>query len=115
MRIAVAYEDGKVFHHFGSSKVFRLYEAEDGRITDVRTVENDAHGHDAVIEFLEPYSVDAVISGSVCAAGSRRMEGMGIKVYSGVKGDADAKVEELLAGRLLSDREKMSKSDIAIM
>lgn len=115
MRIAVAYENGKVFHHFGSSKVFKLYEAEDGRIVDSRTVENEAHGHDAVIEFLQPYSVDAVISGSVCAAGSRKMEGMGITVYSGVNGDADARVEELLCGKLLSDKEKMSRSDIVIM
>ena len=115
MRIAVSYDEGEVSRHFGSSDRLKLYETDDKDVVDTRIIENPARGHDAVIDVLAPYSIDAVISGSVCTAGARRMESMGITVYSGIKGDADGKVKELLEGKLLSDREKMSRSDISIM
>ncbi|WP_400209261.1 NifB/NifX family molybdenum-iron cluster-binding protein [Methanomethylophilus alvi] len=111
MRIAVSYDEGEVSRHFGSSDRFKLYETDYKDVVDTRIIENPARGHDAVIDVLAPYSIDAVISGSVCTAGARRMESMGITVYSGIKGDADGKVKELLEGKLLSDREKMSRSD----
>ncbi|MBQ3011197.1 MAG: hypothetical protein IJD81_08385 [Oscillospiraceae bacterium] len=31
-RIAVTYEDGNIFRHFGHSKEFKLYDIEDGKI-----------------------------------------------------------------------------------
>ena len=30
MRIAVTYEDGNIFQHFGHTKEFKLYDVEDG-------------------------------------------------------------------------------------
>ena len=33
MKIAIPYENGQVFQHFGHSAQFKLYTAEEGRIT----------------------------------------------------------------------------------
>ena len=32
MRIAVTYEDGQVFQHFGHTEQFKVYEVEDGKV-----------------------------------------------------------------------------------
>ena len=37
MRIAVTYEDGSIFQHFGHTKEFKLYDVEDGKVTPVVT------------------------------------------------------------------------------
>ena len=36
MKIAVPYENGQVFQHFGHSGQFKIYDVEDGRITAER-------------------------------------------------------------------------------
>lgn len=35
MRVAVTYEDGMVFRHFGHTQQFKVYDIEDGVITAV--------------------------------------------------------------------------------
>lgn len=36
MKIAIPYENGQVFQHFGHSAQFKLYTVEEGRITGAR-------------------------------------------------------------------------------
>ena len=38
MRIAVAYESGNVFAHFGRTGQFKIYEIENGQVTATRVV-----------------------------------------------------------------------------
>ena len=33
MRIAVTYENGDVFQHFGHTETFKVYEVKDGKVT----------------------------------------------------------------------------------
>ena len=39
MKIAVTYENGEVFQHFGHSEQFKLYEVQDGKIAERGTHE----------------------------------------------------------------------------
>ena len=42
MRIAVTYENGDIFQHFGHTEKFKVYEVEDGRIVvDLKGGENE--------------------------------------------------------------------------
>ena len=41
MKIAVPFEDGQVFQHFGRSAQFKFYEAENGQL--LRTSWSEAH------------------------------------------------------------------------
>ena len=38
MKIAVTYENGQIFQHFGHTEQFKLYEAADGKITHAEVV-----------------------------------------------------------------------------
>ena len=52
MKIAIPYENGQVFQHFGHSAQFKLYTAEEGRITGAEVVSTDGQGHGALVGFL---------------------------------------------------------------
>ena len=32
MKVAVTYEDGKVFQHFGHTEYFKIYDVKDGKV-----------------------------------------------------------------------------------
>ena len=41
MKIAVTYEDGNVFQHFGHTEQFKIYTAEDGKIVSTLWLRQD--------------------------------------------------------------------------
>ena len=105
MKIAVPYENGQVFQHFGHSGQFKIYDVEDGRIAAERIAVPAGSGHGALAGFLSGLEVDLV---NLHAAGTVAMmeaalEGLaqaGIRLYGGVTGGADEAVRALLAGTL---------------
>ena len=103
MRIAVAYENGEVFQHFGHSAQFKLYDAEDGRITQEQIVDTNGSGHGALAGFLQAAEVDALICGGIGMGAQMALAGAGIRLYAGVQGSADAAARALAAGTLEYD------------
>ena len=61
MKIAVAYEDGNVFQHFGHTEQFKIYTAEDGKIVSAEVVPTNGSGHGALAGFLRERGVDVLI------------------------------------------------------
>ena len=53
MRIAVTYENGEVFQHFGHTEQFKLYDIEDGKIVSEQIVPTNGSGHGALAGFLK--------------------------------------------------------------
>ena len=100
MIIAVAYEDGKIFQHFGHTEQFRLYETEDKAIKSARTAFTDGQGHGALAEWLSKNRVDALICGGIGGGAVQALQSAGIEIYAGVSGSADEAVGRLLAGEL---------------
>ena len=45
MKIAVTYEGGSIFQHFGKTETFKMYEVEDGKITSMQIVHAGGAGH----------------------------------------------------------------------
>ena len=78
MKIAVTYDNGQIFLHFGHTEQFKLYDVEDGKVTAQTVVDAGGEGHGALAQ-------------------------AGIRLYGGVKGEADAAVEALLRGELTYD------------
>lgn len=73
MRIAVPYENGSIFQHFGRTAAFKLYDAEDGEVRRVCRAVTDGSGHGALVGFLRDKGVDALICGGIggrCADGA---------------------------------------------
>lgn len=100
MNIAVTYEDGQIFQHFGHTNQFKLYVVAEGKITETKVVDTAGKGHGALAGFLKEYAVDVLICGGIGGGAQMALAEAGIQLYGGVSGDADEAVEALLAGKL---------------
>jgi len=100
MTVAVTYEAGLVFQHFGHTAAFKLYDVQDGRVVFSRIVDTNGSGHGALAAFLAEQGVDTLICGGIGGGARMALAEAGITLYGGVYGDADDVVEDLLAGVL---------------
>ena len=100
MKIAVTYENGQIFQHFGHTEQFKIYEAADGKVTHAEIVDTNGSGHGALAGFLMQNGVDTLICGGIGGGAQAALAEAGIKLYGGVSGDADAAVSALLSGSL---------------
>ena len=100
MKIAIPYENGQVFQHFGHSGQFKIYDVEDGRIAAERIAVPAGSGHGALAGFLSELEVDTLICGGIGAGAQEALAQAGIRLYGGVTGGADEAVRALLAGTL---------------
>ncbi len=100
MRIAVTYENGSIFQHFGHTAQFKLYDVEDGAVKSAQVVGTNGSGHGALAGFLTAQGVDTLICGGIGGGAQAALAEAGITLYGGVQGDADAAVAALLAGSL---------------
>jgi predicted Fe-Mo cluster-binding NifX family protein len=101
MKIAVTYENGNIFQHFGHTEAFKIYDIEDGRIAASRVEDTNGSGHGALAGVLKEWKVDTLICGGIGAGAQIALAEAGIKLYGGASGSADAAVEALLAGNLV--------------
>ena len=103
MRIAVTYENGEVFQHFGHSEQFKLYDVENGKIVSEQVVDTNGSGHGALAGFLQAAKVDALICGGIGMGAQMALADAGIRLYAGVQGSADAAAKALAEGTLNYD------------
>ena len=100
MKVAIPYEAGQVFGHFGHSAAFMVYEIEAGKVVSSTLLPTNGSGHGALAGFLAELRVDTLICGGIGAGAQNALTQAGIRFYGGVSGDADDAVNALLAGRL---------------
>ncbi len=98
--IAVPYENGKVFQHFGHSEKFKLYTTEDRLILSADEVSTNGSGHGLLAEFLNVHGVSVLICGGIGGGAKTALAQKGIELFPGVEGDADPRVQEYLNGML---------------
>ena len=51
MKIAVTYESGMVFPHFGHAQAFKVYDVQDGEIKAAQVAPTQGSGHGALAGF----------------------------------------------------------------
>lgn len=103
MRIAVTYEDGQIFQHFGHTEQFKLYDIADGTVMSSEIVDTNGSGHGALAGILSALHVDALICGGIGGGAQAALSAAGIQLYGGVSGGADDAVNALIAGSLEFD------------
>ena len=103
MRIAVTYENGEIFQHFGHTEQFKVYDVENGKIVSSEVVDTNGSGHGALAGILSALHVDALICGGIGGGAQAALAAAGIQLYGGVSGDADQAAEALAAGSLTFD------------
>jgi predicted Fe-Mo cluster-binding NifX family protein len=100
MKIAVPYENGYIFSHFGKSKQFKIYETTGTHIQSHCVVETQGNGHGALGSFLKNLGVQMVLCGGIGDGARITLMTNNISLFSGVEGDADVQVQALLKGEL---------------
>ncbi|MBQ6401468.1 MAG: DUF134 domain-containing protein [Firmicutes bacterium] len=103
MRIAVTYENGEVFQHFGHTEQLKVYDVEDGAIVSEQIVSTNGTGHGALAGFLTMMRADALICGGIGMGAQMALAEAGVKLYAGVQGSADEAAKALVEGTLAYD------------
>ncbi len=103
MKIAVTYENGNVYGHFGHTEQFKLYDVEGGKVVSSEVVDTNGSGHGALAGFLQLYGVDTLICGGIGGGARMALADAGISIYGGVAGSADDAVAAFITGGLNYD------------
>ena len=72
MKIAVTYENGQVYQHFGHTEQFKIYDTEDGKILNSEIVDTNGTGHGALAGFLKDMGADVLICGGIGGGARKR-------------------------------------------
>lgn len=102
MKIAVTYDNGNVFQHFGRTEFFKVYEVEDNKVIFSEVIGSNGVGHGALAGLLSEQSVDVLICGGIGGGAQAALAEAGVELCAGAEGDADQAVEAYLKGELVS-------------
>ena len=102
MKVAVAYENGEIYGHFGHCPQFALYEYGEYVSDCVKTLIDTSalSGHQAMADKMRELDVDAVLCGNMGGEGKALLLSYGIVPIVGYTGDADTAADLLVTGRL---------------
>lgn len=102
MKIAVTYDNGNVFQHFGKTENFKVYEVEDNKVVSSEVIGSNGTGHGALAGLLAEQGISVLICGGIGGGAQSALAEAGIELCSGAQGDADTAVEAYLKGELVS-------------
>ena len=100
MKIAVPYENGQIFQHFGHTEQFALYEVVDNQVVEKKVIDTNGSGHGALAGLLAELGVNTLICGGIGGGAQMALAEAGIKLFGGVSGNADDAVNALIVNRL---------------
>lgn len=103
MIVAIPYEDGNIFQHFGHTAQFKLYAVADGKVNASRVMDTAGSGHGALAGFLQEQGVSVLICGGIGGGARFALQDADIEIFGGVSGDADEAAEAFAAGVLIFD------------
>ena len=103
MRIAVTYDNGEIFQHFGKTEKFKFYDVENGKIINEQIADTNGQGHGALAGILKNADVDVLICGGIGGGAQMAMREAGIELYGGNLGNADVTVKAFLENSLVQN------------
>ena len=107
MKIAIPYENGMVFQHFGHTAEFKFYEVENGQVTASEVVSTNGQGHGALVGFLAQHNANAVFCGGIGPGAQDALANLDITVIPGITGDVDQAVQDFVDGKLVPNTEAL--------
>ena len=100
MKIAVTYENGSVFQHFGHTEQFKVYEISGGQVISSQLLNAGGNGHEALATLLKEHGIDVLICGGIGGGAAAALSEQGVELCAGASGDADEAVAAYLRGEL---------------
>ena len=102
MKIAVTYDNGNVFQHFGRTEEFKVYDVEDNKVLSSEVISSNGSGHGALAGVLAGEGINVLICGGIGGGAQAALEEAGIELVAGAEGNTDEVVEKYLRGELIS-------------
>lgn len=102
MKIAVTYDNGNIFQHFGRTEFFKVYDVEDNKIVSSEVIGSNGTGHGALAGLLANHGIDVLICGGIGGGAQSALSEAGVELVAGASGDVDQAVESYLKGELES-------------
>lgn len=102
MKIAVTYDNGEVFQHFGRTESFKIYDVEDNKIISSEVISSNGTGHGALAGLLAEQGVNVLICGGIGGGAQAALTEAGIDLCAGAQGNVDEVIEIYLKGELES-------------
>ena len=102
MKIAVTYDNGNVFQHFGRTEFFKVYQVEDNKVVSSEIIGSNGTGHGALAGLLAGQDVDVLICGGIGGGAQNALAQAGVELCAGAQGNTDQAVEDYLAGKLVN-------------
>ncbi len=100
MILAITYENGNVFGHFGETKEFLVLNIENKTIVDKKIISAGEASHIALIDVIKGFGANALICGGMGNGAYERLKQAGILVYNGVSGSCEEAIAKFLDGKL---------------
>lgn len=102
MKIAVTYDNGEVFQHFGKTESFKIYNVEDNTVVSSEVIGSNGTGHGALAGLLAEQGINVLICGGIGGGAQAALTEAGIELCAGAQGNTDQVVEAYLKGQLES-------------
>lgn len=102
MKIAVTYDNGEIFQHFGKTESFKVYEVEDNKVVSSEVIGSNGTGHGALAGLLAEQGVNVLICGGIGGGAQTALTEAGIELCAGAQRNTDQAVESYLKGELVS-------------
>ena len=101
MKIAVPFENGQIFQHFGHTGQFKVYDVENGAVVSSEILGSNGSGHGALAALLAGRGIDILICGGIGGGAQAALSERGIELCAGASGSADEAVGAYLRGELV--------------
>lgn len=99
-RVAVPFDNGQIFQHFGQSEQLKFFDIKDGEITGSSVISFSCMGHGALVDFLAQNSTDILICGGIGGGAQSLLAESGIRLIGGLSGSADQAAVQYALGQL---------------
>ncbi len=102
MKIAVPFDNGQIFQHFGKSAYFKIYDTTSIFVLESEVVETAGmeHLHGSLAEFFKEKGVQIIICGGIGEGAINALNAAGIQVLTGAQGEADETVKACLKNEI---------------
>lgn len=100
MKIAVTYDNGQVYQHFGMASTVKIYDVQNNSVVSSEVIEMAAAGHSVIAGVLFGSGANVIICGNIRPGAAEALVMSGIQLFAGITGSADEAVASYIAGTL---------------
>lgn len=107
MKLAITYDNGQVFQHFGKTQQFKIYDIQQGKVGPSLVTGTGGQGHGALAGLLRALGISVLICGGIGPGAQEALKSLDITVIPGITGDVDQAVQDFVDGKLVPNTEAL--------